>query len=91
MTKYKNIKLIAFDFDAEIEKYDKLLSSQNIMSTAYIVYDVKLILLKELRENLIDATPILKETWDAANEWNRPAGFDSGVNFEQFLETEVKQ
>lgn len=98
MTKYKDLKLIDSRWiDSEIEianskcdDFNKYLNAHNALC-----YKIRREVLKEVSEKLIDATPILKETWDAAEtrtyqERNLNRNDIDAPNFEQFLETEVK-
>lgn len=99
--KYKDLKIIDSSLiDNEIEKYDRLIKEANKLSTAFVIYTVRRGLLIELKGKIIDATPILSNTFREGFDEGITAAFCDDKNdrelmykhdLKEFLNTEVKQ
>ena len=85
--KYSEIKCIDSSWiDAEVERLKLELTElpENRRPLMEILSEEKIF--KLIKSKLIDATPILAETWTASNKFSN----NVGIEFEQFLNTEVK-
>jgi hypothetical protein len=89
--KYNELKYVDESFlDSRIKYYEYLLIGNTMLHDH--PFHIILNELREQKSKLIDATPILKETWNAAKEPYKTndygtSGFES---LGEFLETEVK-